>query len=433
MREKDFNQLWEEDGNSNLINSFFLGPQIEQAQKEHIKELVLEKLENEKNTINPSPGDRTNVKNIWGSKLHSSLKTLWWRWQWKLGIPAVAVVIMLFFLGNELLVPQLSFFGYTTENGVQSVKGVRGGMYFDETSKGGDYPNSGSSAESERASSGLNEKQQKPLLSALASAPQATDLMVSGINNIQGIIPPVPTSPPADPNLAKKITHNLNATIQVMNITDTINKLNQDFQQMGGYVVDCQQNGRESGEYGHITAKIPAAKFESYRASILPNIGKILSQSQTANDITNQYYDAQTRLQNWEAEQLRYMEILQQAKTVEDILKVEGALANIRQQIEQLKGQLKLWNNEVDYSTIQIELQSTITSNLKVNDPWQPVSWSKTWKATQDAVLKTISSTWNVFNYGLVGLGYAFPYLILIGIIYMGYRLLKKRKESLSK
>ncbi len=426
MREQDFNQLWEGDDHGNSINSFFLSPKIDPAQKAHIKALALEKLAEGKYSseslqmITPDPNHNKRLR----SNFRAWLKTLWWRWQWKLAVPVVALVF-LSIIGSQFI-PQI-----TQKSSSKSIADNRSSKEYATMNQQYSVAGAPSMMPYEAASLAVPEvKLEKSFTSSTTR--QASEVMTGDADGIPGPIPPSPMVPPADPNFAKKITHNLNAILQVSNITDTINKLNQDFQQMGGYIIDSRQNGQELGEYGHITAKIPAAKFESFRTT-LPNIGKILSQSQTANDITNQYYDAQTRLQNWEAEQVRYMDILKEAKTVDDILKVEGALANIRQQIEQLKGQLKLWNNEVDYSTIQLDLQNTTSPILKISDPWQPVSWLKTWKATKDAVLKTLSSTWNALNYALVGIGYAFPYLILLGIIYMSYRLLKKRKKSVSK
>ena len=175
-----------------------------------------------------------------------------------------------------------------------------------------------------------------------------------------------------------------------------------------------------------MTFKIPADKFEGVRSS-LAEIGKVLNQHISADDITNQYYDADTRLKNWQAEEQRYLDILRQAKSVNDILSVENSLSNIRMQIEQLKGQLKLWDNEVAYSTIQVQLQ-TKPNPVRVNEPWQPISWHTTWQAAKNAVLKTISASWNFLNYLVVGLGYALPFLILGGAGYLGYRQWRRKK-----
>jgi len=219
----------------------------------------------------------------------------------------------------------------------------------------------------------------------------------------------------------------LTLTLEVATINNSVTQISNEAQQLGGYVVESEQNGSDSQASAHLALKIPADKLNGLRDS-LSTWGKILDQHMLANDITNQYYDSQVRLQTLETEEKRYLEILNQAKTVEDVLKVENALSNIRQQIEQLKGQLKLWNNLVDYSTVNLQLVTQQSPNFNVKNPWQPIAWSHTWKATQDAVLKTISSAWNALNYLVVGLGYAFPYLIIGALGWGFYRAWKKWK-----
>ncbi|TGE33229.1 DUF4349 domain-containing protein [Desulfosporosinus sp. Sb-LF] len=244
---------------------------------------------------------------------------------------------------------------------------------------------------------------------------------------------PVPPNlvviPPADNGIPRKITQDLNLTLEVGTVNDAVNLIIREVQQQGGYVVSSQQSGTDNHSSAQMTVKIPVAKFDELRNS-LSTWGKVLNQQLLANDITNQYYDSRIRQQTLEAQEKRLVEILNQAKTVDDVLKVENSLGNIRQQIEQLKGQLKLWNNQVDYSTVSLQLVTLQSANVDVKNAWKPISWIKTWKATENAVLKTISSTWNVLNYLVVGIGYAFPYLI-IGVLGWGvYRVWKKRKSN---
>ena len=245
-------------------------------------------------------------------------------------------------------------------------------------------------------------------------------------------VPPLPPDqaivPPVDAGIPRKMTRDLTLTLEVATINDVVGKINQEVQHQGGYVAESQQNGSDDHSSAQMTVKIPTDKLNGLRDS-LATWGKVLDQHMLANDITNQYYDSQARLQTLEAEEKRYLEILNQAKTVDDVLKVENALGNIRQQIEQLKGQLKLWNNQVDYSTVNLSLVTLQSPDVGVKNPWQPISWSKTWQAAQDAVLKTISGSWNILNYLVVGLGYALPYLIIGAIIWGGYRLWRKRKS----
>jgi hypothetical protein len=385
VKEKDLNEL----------NTFFLGPQIKPVQKEHIKELVLEKLADKKSFLESENKNKRLKK--YGSGICKAFKSLWWRWHWKLSIPVV-VLLFIAFIGSQLS-PRLSF--PDSAGRMANNNEITNYQYSASDESGIPFADTPSTAVAEKSD-----------ISKVSSA-------IS--------LPPDSMFPPADPSLPKMITYNLNANIQVSNVTETLNKLNQDIQQLGGYVTNSQLYYRDSNEYGHFTAKIPADKFDNFRLSI-PDMGKILSLNQTANDITNQYYDAQTRLLNWEAEQARFLEIIKQAKTIEEIIKVEGSLANIRQQIEQLKGQLKFWNNAVQYSTVQIELQPVTAPVFNVTDPWQPVSWAKTWKAVQGAVLKTLSVTWNAVNYIVVVLAYTLPFAALLGMIYVFYRFFKKIK-----
>ncbi|MBC2725100.1 DUF4349 domain-containing protein [Desulfosporosinus sp.] len=254
----------------------------------------------------------------------------------------------------------------------------------------------------------------------------------SDMSSAAGILPIPPDQaivPPADAGLPRKMIHDLSLTLEVTNINDTVTLISKEVQKLEGYVISSRQSGRSNHSSAQLTAKIPADKLSVLRDSF-SSWGKVLDQQLIANDITNQYYDTQTRLQVLEAEEKRYLEILNQAKTVDDVLKVENALGNVRQQIELLKGQLKLWNNQVDFSTVTFEIITRQSPNVNVTDPWQPIAWSETWKATGDAVLKTLSTTWNGLNYLVVGLGYAIPYLLIGTLGWIIYRVWKKRDSS---
>jgi hypothetical protein len=244
---------------------------------------------------------------------------------------------------------------------------------------------------------------------------------------------PVPpdqeTVPPADAGIPRKIIQDLSLTLEVKIINDAVTLISQEVQKLQGYVVSSQQSGLDNHSSAQLTVKIPAEKLNVLRDS-LSSWGKVLDQRLHTNDITNQYYDSQSRLLVLEAEEKRYLEILNQAKTVDDVLKVENALGNVRQQIEHHKGQLKLWNNQVDYSTVTLQLVTQQSPNFDVQDPWQPISWSKTWKAAGDAVLKTLSSTWNGLNYLVVGIGYAFPFLMIGALGGVVYYLWKRMKSE---
>jgi len=406
VSEKDLTALWEEDGDLERMKAFFQSIDADLSKKDQIKHLTLEKLAqadaaskpDQLHTAgkipNPAPIPATNLS---GSTWKERFAALRRGWGFKLAVPVVLLGLLL--IGLQLRNPQLSDLGVGNSGQQQSVK-------------------------SEAAPPETERLKRSPNMSALSE-----DKAAGSYSSIAGTPLPVPEVPPADSGVARKITQNLAVSMQVDDVQAVTDKISSLAQAAGGYVVESRQNGTGRNSTGNISVKLPAPKLNGFKAEI-PSWGTVLDQHLTSNDITNQYYDAENRLQSWEAEQKRYLDILNQAKSVDDILKVENSLANIRQQIEQLKGQLKLWNNQVDFSTVQFQLTTKPSPDVQVSNSWQPVSWFKTWVSTKNAVLKTISVTWNGLNYLIIGIGYTIPYLIVIALGWLGYRYWKRKKGS---
>ena len=82
----------------------------------------------------------------------------------------------------------------------------------------------------------------------------------------------------------------------------------------------------------------------------------VTSESVNSDDVTEQYIDLAARLKNAQLQETRYVEILQTAKTVEEMIQVETALANVRSTIESLTGQIQYLDSQTNFSTITITL-----------------------------------------------------------------------------
>src|SRR4029079_16444262 len=84
---------------------------------------------------------------------------------------------------------------------------------------------------------------------------------------------------------------------------------------------------------------------------------RVLSEAASGTDATQEYVDAQSQLANLEATQARIRQFLEQAKTVEEALRVNARLTEIEGQIGQLKGRLQFLSQRAAYSTIAVQLQ----------------------------------------------------------------------------
>jgi hypothetical protein len=128
---------------------------------------------------------------------------------------------------------------------------------------------------------------------------------------------------------------------------------------LGGYVSDTKQRKVGDNRFQiSLSARIPADKFDQTAQDIMA-LGTVLDYNASAQDVTEEYVDTDSRARNLKQTEERILEHLQRSAVLEDILKVEQELTRIRGQIEELDGRLRYLDNRVDFSTINITLVDT--------------------------------------------------------------------------
>lgn len=144
-------------------------------------------------------------------------------------------------------------------------------------------------------------------------------------------------------------------------------------QGVGGFVESLQVyeigDGRKSGS---VTIRVPAGKFtevmESLKALAINTENEVVN----TQDVTAQYVDMEARLKNMRAEEEQYLTIMERAVKIEDVLNVAQRLSDVRGRIEQLEAQLKLLKEEVEMSSIVVNL--TAEGDIEVfGIHWRPL------------------------------------------------------------
>ncbi|WP_018211667.1 DUF4349 domain-containing protein [Desulfitobacterium hafniense] len=435
MMKKDAYNLWEQEGDLEKMKLFFHETRPDSEQKERIKQLTLEKIRVEELNAAAVGESPRNIlipdlppKESWGGRAQRRLKSFWWRWQWKLALPVAAVVMFAFIgIGMESLkdFPKGFGAGFTSNSSANTAPQDSGSrenisMAAPKESAQKRAPESYGAGGAPEVMMGAMSDMAAEESGALREGPQSAQ----STQNAPIMPIPEPQAPPAADDLAKKITYTLNAVIQVEDVSQALVRVTQEITSLGGYVVNSSESSYQNNSSAYATFKIPSQQLEGFKGR-LEEYGKVLDNSTNSLDVTNEYYDTQSKLRNLQAQETRYLEILKEAKTVDEILHIESYLSSTRMQIEQLQGQVKLWDHQVAYSTVSISFQNT-PNPVSVDDPWRPVAWANTWQAAQDAVLKTISSTWNGINYLVVGIAYALPYLLGGAVLFGVYKTVKK-------
>ena len=144
-------------------------------------------------------------------------------------------------------------------------------------------------------------------------------------------------------------------SLEVKNFREAADAVGSIARTYGGYVSDSSVRDVAERKIGYVTVRVPSEKFEDIIKEI-ETLGDLKEENISLEDVTEHYIDVKARLENLERQEERYLEILDMAVTVEDVLKVETQLERIRGTIESLQGTLDYLDNRIDYSTIQVQL-----------------------------------------------------------------------------
>jgi hypothetical protein len=141
---------------------------------------------------------------------------------------------------------------------------------------------------------------------------------------------------------------------------------------LGGDVLAMSQTGQGENRSALLTVRVPADRFDEALRQIKLLEGEVQNSSVDAKDVTEQFTDLQARLVAKQAEEQRYLQLFPQAKTVDETLKIDAALGNVRMQIEQLQGQINLIKSRTEYSTITMSIAPLVTVPAETGGVWDP-------------------------------------------------------------
>jgi hypothetical protein len=142
-------------------------------------------------------------------------------------------------------------------------------------------------------------------------------------------------------------------TVQVDDPKSTSSEITTLTSSLGGYV--AESSFYDSWSTSDIVLRVPQANF-TLALKQLAALGKVESQSISGDDITEQYVNMQAQLSAYKAEELTLLRILNNSNTVTDALATENAIRDVRAQIDQIEGTLRVMDRLVNFATVNIQL-----------------------------------------------------------------------------
>ena len=162
----------------------------------------------------------------------------------------------------------------------------------------------------------------------------------------------------------RKIIRNADITMEVESTTDAQHRVTSIAETHGGFVVTSEAKQRENIDPSKRTldiklvVRIPASSFGVALDEIKKLAGNLPEANVTGQDVTEDFIDLEARIKTQKALELQFLEIMKQARKVEDALEVQRQIADVRTDIEKLEGRKRFLENRSSLSTITVNIHA---------------------------------------------------------------------------
>lgn len=206
-------------------------------------------------------------------------------------------------------------------------------------------------------------------------------------------------------------------------ILDTAKKL-------GGYESTCTTRETEYNITVSATLKLPPEKLDEFMTKT-GEFGKVTYSTVSADEITETYYDLQTRMNTKQASLDRYYELLAKAETVEEIINIQQTIDSITEEIESIKGRLRVYDALVDESTVNISISQEIVIPVEEKEfEWNSLTFSSFCKLIKNGFLSVCNFVWSMILWILIIAVSVLPLAVIAGaVVYLIIRNKRKKKN----
>lgn len=214
---------------------------------------------------------------------------------------------------------------------------------------------------------------------------------------------------------SRKIIQNATVRISVEAPEKAMDEIGKEVEKQKGYISGSNKTVYINGITATMQIKIPAGSLRPF-LKFLQTLGKEEEEIVKKEDLTNAYYDTEARLKN-AINQLKNLEvIMSRAQKIPELLEVQRQIDSVQERIEQFKGQITLWDQQVDLSTVDIDIRQTQKAQAIENRP--------TWNVfSLEQLGKLIKYSWinlaKVVVIILQGILISIPYLLLLLILFL--------------
>jgi hypothetical protein len=223
---------------------------------------------------------------------------------------------------------------------------------------------------------------------------------------------------------ARKLIRHAQVSLEVASFGDAAREILRLAEVQGGYVAESSASSPGDGIHaGYLVIRVPGERFTRALESVR-KVGKIRAETVSTEDVSRAYADLETRLRVKRDAASRLREILRsRTGKLTDILEVEQALTSVVEEIEQMEGQRRFYDNQVALSTIRLDISEP--APIVRRGVLAPVS-----DALRESVRMLVGSLATLVALSVAALPWALLLIVLLALVRRALRRRASRRQA---
>lgn len=225
----------------------------------------------------------------------------------------------------------------------------------------------------------------------------------------------------------RKLIRRVTMDAETEDLDSLLSAIDRKITELGGYVENRKVHtgstyaSYEQTRYANLTIRIPAENLNDF-VSHVDDVSNVTASGETAEDVTLNYVATESRMKALQAEEARLLALIDKAANLTELLQLESRLTQIRTELEEVTSTLKLYDNLVDYGTVELDI-----TEVKALTPKEEPSFGQ---RIADGFATSMENLGVMMQDFVIFFVSALPYLVPLGVIVLVVVLLVKRSKK---
>ena len=176
--------------------------------------------------------------------------------------------------------------------------------------------------------------------------------------------------------VGRKLIRTFDLEVETLEFDSFVASVKKEVSSLGGYIESSSTSGNSynysSNRYASFVCRVPSDKLDEF-INTVGGLGNVTYSYEDTTDVTLNYVDTEARIKSLQTEYDQLLELLGEAENIDTIILLQQRLTEVRYQLESYQSQLRTYDNLVDYSTVNLNVNEV----KRITAPEQETVWER--------------------------------------------------------